>query len=77
MPVDSPTADSPPCDGDLLLALLRLTGWRVLVHGKDKTTAVAKRGPATVTAQAASRPEAIMSLFEAAMEARHATARAA
>jgi len=30
-----------------------------------------------VTAQAASRPEAIMSLFEAAMEARRATARAA
>ena len=77
MPVDPPAADASPRDGDLLLDLLRLSGWRVLVHGNDRTTAVAKRGNAIVSAQAASRPEAILHLFEAALEARRATARAA
>jgi hypothetical protein len=77
MPVDSPTADAAPRGGDLLLQLLRLSGWRVLVHSNGKTTAVAKRGPATVSAQATSRPEAILSLFEAAIEARRAAPRAA
>jgi hypothetical protein len=76
MHVDSPTADDPR-GGDLLLDLLRLSGWRVLVHSRGQTTAVAKRGSAVISAQAASRPEAVMQLFEAAIEARRAAPRAA
>jgi hypothetical protein len=77
MPSDSPATETTSRGGDLLLDLLRLTGWRVLVHGRERTTAVATRGPATVTAQADSRAEAILSLFEAAIESRRAAARAA
>jgi len=74
---DSPTAQPAPSGGDLLLDLMRLSGWRVLVHGRGRTTAVATRGPATVTAQGESRPEAVLRLFEAALETRRATPRAA
>jgi hypothetical protein len=70
-------ADTPSRGGDLLLELLRLSGWRVLVHGRDRTTAVATRGSATVTAQGESRAEAVLRLIEAALEARRATPRAA
>jgi hypothetical protein len=38
---------------------------------------VATRGPATVSAQGESRAEAVLRLFEAAIEARRSTARAA
>jgi hypothetical protein len=70
-------ADTSPRGGDLLLDLLRLSGWRVLVHGRERTTAVATRGPETVSAQGESRAEAVLRLFEAAIEARRSTARAA
>jgi hypothetical protein len=77
MSTDSPTAEATPRGGDLLIDLLRLSGWRVLVHGRERTTAVATRGPATVSAQADSRAEAVLRLFEAAIESRRATPRAA
>lgn len=63
--------------GESLLELLRLTGWRVRVASGRRSIATASRGGLTLTVRGKTRAEAIMGLFEAAIEARHAAARAA
>ena len=61
-------------DGDALVELLGLFGWRVAVAAGRQATARATRGGLTLTARGRTRAEAILWLFEAAIEARHAAA---